>query len=303
MRQSLLKGGLAIAGLFAPCLAMAGDADASAAPGVVAVAEGTTWSLRVPSDKHVEFRGVVSFDDAGAGSNSFLYPAPSPGGFLAAVITHGLIVDSVKKEQKEKLREAADGVLSPYRSVIDGLDLQALSQRAVRMTSRGAQASVLVGEADAGNGVIVDSNPVYSMTQDQKAIILDNLVTIHGVDSTPDNAYRKAVRVVSKASEGGDPAIYWTADGGQRLKEKSAALLARSLDIAFMDSASGNDRRNLVFRTIRYREGGVEKIERAQVLDEQCGRLLIRNLRGALMSVPASRVAADGAGAGSCASL
>ncbi len=33
-------------------------------------------------------------------------------------------------------------------------------------------------------------------------------------------------------------------------------------------------------------EGGTERIERAQVLHEQCGRLMIKTLRGALMSVP-----------------
>jgi hypothetical protein len=39
-------------------------------------------------------------------------------------------------------------------------------------------------------------------------------------------------------------------------------------------------------RTVRYRLGGEERMERAQVLSERCDRLLIRNLRGWLMSVP-----------------
>ena len=39
-------------------------------------------------------------------------------------------------------------------------------------------------------------------------------------------------------------------------------------------------------RTVRYRQGNAERIERAQVLAERCDRLLLRNLRGWLLSVP-----------------
>jgi hypothetical protein len=39
-------------------------------------------------------------------------------------------------------------------------------------------------------------------------------------------------------------------------------------------------------RTFRYPEGGVEKMERAQLVEAHCGRALLRTLRGWLMSVP-----------------
>jgi hypothetical protein len=48
-----------------------------------------------------------------------------------------------------------------------------------------------------------------------------------------------------------------------------------------------------VFRTVRYQEGGAEKIERAQVLEQQCGRTVLRTLRGWLLSVPAQVEAAS----------
>lgn len=296
---AMLLAGLVVSRLFASSLAIADDATA----GGVAIAKGTTWSLRIPADERVAFRGVVSFDDAGTGSNSFLYPAPSAGGFLAAVITHGVIVDSTKRGQKEKLQTAADNVLSPYRGVIDGFDLKALSRRAVAMTSGASNAHIIVGTEDAGEGIVVESQPVYSMTQDQKAIILDNAITIHGGVSAPENTYRKTVRVVSKPREEADPTVYWTANSGDRLSEESAKLLAQSLEIALMDSSSGADMDGVAYRTIRYLEGGAEKIERAQVLRDRCGRLLLRNLRGALMSVPTARVAAGDANTASCTQL
>ncbi|MDR1461879.1 MAG: hypothetical protein LBI68_01895, partial [Azoarcus sp.] len=40
-------------------------------------------------------------------------------------------------------------------------------------------------------------------------------------------------------------------------------------------------------KTIRYWEGGIKKVERAQQLGEYCRRTVIRTLRGGLMIVPA----------------
>jgi hypothetical protein len=37
---------------------------------------------------------------------------------------------------------------------------------------------------------------------------------------------------------------------------------------------------------VRYNEGGTERMERAQVVSEQCGQLVLRTLRGNLISVP-----------------
>jgi hypothetical protein len=60
------------------------------------------------------------------------------------------------------------------------------------------------------------------------------------------------------------------------------------------NGASNNDQ---PFRTIRYLEGTAEKMERAQLINEHCGRLLIKTLRGSLMSVPAKASAPRGSSA------
>jgi hypothetical protein len=41
------------------------------------------------------------------------------------------------------------------------------------------------------------------------------------------------------------------------------------------------------YRTVRYPQGSSEQIERATLMAQSCDRLVIRNLRGTLMSVPA----------------
>jgi hypothetical protein len=58
-------------------------------------------------------------------------------------------------------------------------------------------------------------------------------------------------------------------------------MYAQSLDIALPDIGGAGDSAS-PFRTVRYSEGGAERIERAQVLREQCGQVVLRTLRGNL---------------------
>lgn len=277
---------------FTPLVMAAEDAVVGLRSVAAVIADNTKWCLRLPQDGHIVFRGVVSFDEAGTGTASLLYPAPNVAGLLAAVFTHGLLVESAKKDQKDKLQASADKVLSPYKIVLDNFKFRDLMRRAVKKTSTGANARVIEDSCDSGGAMIVESVPVFSLTQDQKAIIVDNAIAIYMPDTVQVPAYRNTVRVVSTALDVADPSAFWTANDGDKLKDVSAQLVAESLDVAFRDAADGVERVGESYRTIRYREGAVEKIERAQVLSDHCGRLLIRTLRGTLMSIQASRAAA-----------
>lgn len=273
--------------LFAPLVVVAEDATPGPIP--TFIAGNAPWCLRLPQEKHVVYRGVVSFDEAGTGTSSFLYPAPNAVGLLAAVMTHGFIVESAKNDQKEKLQESADKVLLPYKFVLDNFNCGDLMRRAVKKTSTGDNAKIIEDSGDPGREMVVESAPVFSLTQDQKAIILDNTIVIHMPGVTPATTYRNTARVVSSARNVADPAAFWTANNGEKLKDESAQLVAESLNIAFRDVFYGTGQDGVSYRTIRYQEGTTEKIERAQVLSESCDRLLIRTLRGALMSVPTSQ--------------
>lgn len=243
------------------------------------------WHLRLPHDLHLTYRGVVSFDEAGLGSGAFLYPAPSAVGMLIEVLAHGLIVDASKDEQKHKLQLAADKVLTPYTAVLDKFDYRDLMSRAARKLSPGIAMELTDTTEKPVPVASLESAPVFSMTQDQTAIILDNTVLIHMHDGTP--ALLEKIRVVSNVLQADDPTDHWMSSNGERLKDESAGLVAESLEIAFRTPDAGAD--SAPYKTLRYREGGAEKIERAQLLSTHCERMLIRTLRGALMSVPVSR--------------
>lgn len=244
------------------------------------------WSLQLPADAPVQFTGMVSLDEDGMEGRAMSYPAANAGGFVVAIIAHSLLVDSARKVQREKLVSAANAVVAPYRPVLDGFGHPELRQRVHRRISRDA--------GDEGE-LVVESTPTFAFTQDEKAIVLDNIITFRGAHAGPQGIYQGIVRVVSDPARGAEPRSDWLAGGGERLKDECARLVAESIEMALLDARPAGlvAPTPPVQRTVRYDEGGTERMERAVVVRQRCGRLVIRNLRGRLMSVPTHGATAD----------
>lgn len=261
--------------------------------------KASSWTLRLPKDDNVMFQGVVSFDGAGAGHGQMLYPGfGGLVGFLAAIVTHGAIVDSAKEAQKTKLQEEADKVLGPYQSVLAAFSHKDLMQAGLEKISMSGT-KTLVGFAEKPSADWrVESTPVFMMTQDQSAIILDNLITVYAPDA-PAAAYQNVIRVVSHPRDAADLSAFWTANQGKTLKDESVSLFAHSLDIALGEATNGPSKESNSQKTFRYPEGGTEKMERAQLISEHCNRTVVKTLRDSLMSIPArGTTAADKCGTG-----
>jgi hypothetical protein len=248
-------------------------------------ASGHTLVLRVPKAEGVAFKGIANFDGAGMGSASFLYPAPNVGGLVVAVLTHGALSASAQQSQRDKLQEEADQVLAPYRPLLDAYEQRELLQRALE---RIPFTPKKLGEAadPRGDGeLLVEAAPTFFMTPDQSAIVLENAIAFHSAThaSAPSPIL---VRVVSPPRAQSDAALaHWSAQGGERLKQETSRLYAESVAIALRYGAAPESA-GARQRTVRYPLGLVEKMERATVLEEDCRSVLIRTLRGALMSVP-----------------
>lgn len=293
---ALALAALVATGPLASAFALEDSDPGSRGDVAAALAVQPPWSLRQPAEGTVLFRGVVNLDAAGTGTAQLMYPAPNAAGLLAAVITHGLLVDSARRSQKDKLQETADRVLAPYQPILEKLSYRELMLGALaRITAPGSRRLAEPAEAPLTE-VWVESAPVFAITQDQNAIILDNAIIIHA----PRGSYRNTVRVVSSPRKEADPGTAWMADGGRMLKEESERLLAASVDLAMEDARQGGDSPTRPYKTIRYWEGGEEKMERGQVIDTRCDHVVLRNLRGELMAVPPHPVATT-APAASCA--
>jgi hypothetical protein len=242
------------------------------------------------------FRGVASYDAAGMGTGAMLYPAPNAAGLLAAILTHSLLNEGAKKAQRDRIQADADAVLLTYQPVLSGLTNERLIRAALsRLKAPGTRR---LADADAVGGAdwSIETAPVFSMTRDQRAIVLDNAVRIYALGGADTAAYAQTIRVAATPipappSDEEIPAV-WLAAEGLRLADESAALLAESLDVAIADSTGSTRPLDAPHRTFRYLEGGTEEMERAQLVEERCDRALIRTLRGWLMSIPV-RAAGD----------
>lgn len=274
MKTPRLMSGIACAALI-----LATQAGACAAP----------WAVRTPPSERVVFKGVASMDDVGK-PGAMLYPAPGAAGLIAAIVTHAVIASSVRDHEKSEIEKAADKVLEPFESSLATFTQRDLLLGAAPL-SRHGEPRWLAGSEKA-EGWVVASKPVFSMTQDRAALILENDVTLTPPSGKP--VYANRVRVVSAVQLRDDLAAHWAADEAKALKTESIRLLAASVDIALDDAGSPRAADTKAQRTVRYPEGGKQVFERAEVIKEECDRLLLRNLRGWLVSVPRSGPPASG---------
>lgn len=252
-----------------------------------AVQAADDWALKLPAQEKVVFRGQVSFDKAGQGAGAMMYPAPGLAGFLVAIATHAALVNATRAGQRTEIEIAADKVLLPFKDTLDTFRYSDLASMALPPE---AGMPMLSADAPPQSGTLISSAPVFYMTQDQSALILDNTVSLFKAGS--DKAvYTNTVRVVSRAGKATDLIAHWQQDAGKRLREESARMFRQSVDIvrthALAQPAGGAG----VQKTFRYEEGQKEAVERVEQISEYCGRALVKNLRGWLMSIPLKRAA------------
>lgn len=222
----------------------------------------------------VSWRGVSPEEGAGS-KGGMLYPAPNVGGMLVAVLTHAAIVQGVRSSERNASQSAADKVLEPHSTAIAELSAERLFDAArLRLPSLAAE-----------RHVVVQMTPTFSLTSDQRTIVLDNVLRVHAPDTPSDALYENTVRVISAPRDGEDPTAYWTGDEGRLLKEEVTAMLAHSIELSLLGVPAAD---SAPFRTQRYRFGAAQRMERGQTVAGGCGRVVLRTLRGWLMSVPSS---------------
>jgi hypothetical protein len=265
------------------------------------MAKDADWSLRLPKEEKVLYRGAISFQGGTAGAFAGPYPAPNVAGFLAAIVTHAVIADSAQARQRQQVQDQADRVLSYYQPVLKDYQYKELMQKGLEKVSASRGGKLIDSSEKPAAGWLIESAPVFIMTQDQRAIILDNAIAIYAPDAAENAAYKNVIRVVSQPQTQEDVFAFWSADGGAALKRESAALLAASLDLALAEATGTLGSESPTHKTFRYPEGSAERMERGQLVSEQCNRVVMRNLRGWLMSIPARQPAPDDCGGATAA--
>jgi hypothetical protein len=283
-----------------PCLAAGQDgaAPAVALPAAAPAMTGPAMVLRGVLAQKVAFQGAVNYDNAGTGAGMLMYPAPGGlAGLLVAVATHAAISGGVREAEKKALRDKADLILAPHQEWLNGYTLGELFLDAHGSIASAGNVRIVEAQAPlAADEIVIDTVPLFSMTQDRRSLILENAIAIHAKGRA--QPFNIAIRIVSPARDATVDAAYWFDASGARLKQTTAGMIARSIDVA-MSHMRDKAGPASPFRTVRYNEGGAERIERAEVLRVRCEDLELRTLRGNVMVVP--RRASDEAAEGLCA--
>jgi hypothetical protein len=269
--------------VFAQIDAMSPAADDTAkVPAPMLTAQPPRWSVQFPGTGPVVFKGVVNFDEAGVGGSGMLYPAPSAAGLIAAVIVHGMINESSKNAQKAKLQQTADEVLVPYKAVLSTYTHAELASQVMRAGQAKASGSAVEAEW------VVESAPVFALTQDQTALVLENAVSVRKAGVAGPAVYERVIKIVSSPMLEADPVAYWTRDNGARLRQVTGELLQESMDLSVSMAEKTLPGTVTTQKSFRYFEGKIEKVERAGLVVEHCARRVLLTLRDALISVPFS---------------
>jgi hypothetical protein len=257
--------------------------------------EKIDYYFREPQKDGLAYRGMLSPYNSVGRAGNMMYPAPNAVGLIAAVLTHALIADSAQKAAQNQAQQEADKTLSPYQEVIHTINYEQLAMRALGKMSQNVTVRFIDKAAVVGNKSLVECSLAYAMSQDQTALILENRMTIKAAANDVKKDRTLSVRVISPSLKEGKPEELWTRNNGERLIETSALLLAQSLQIGFLDlqNAHAPVDDGKPFQTVRYKEGGDERYERAQIVSNQCNRVLMRTLRGSYMLVPASPISSD----------
>jgi hypothetical protein len=275
----------------AAAISISSSAGAQQASAPWSPSESEGWSLAWLETKgaapKVTFKGVANFDAVGVGNAGMLYPAPNLGGLLAAILTHAAIAESTKNGQKEAAQKEADKVLTDYLPTIDAFAPEELIARAIK-SAKSWPAGL---REPSSTRWTVEVQPLFRMTQDRRALMVDNVLKTRDRGETP-HPRAVAVRVVADPQAAESAAALWNSESGETLKAHSALLLAQAVSLSLDELAGRWNATDAPERTVRFVEGGEERIERAQVLDNRCGRAIIRTLRGDLMSVPVRTLSA-----------
>lgn len=239
-------------------------------------------TLGVPADP-VRWAGIVPGNGDGESAGSVLYPAPTAGAFVAGLVAHGILSASARQGRRDAAQEAADAVLEPYAETLATIRQAEL----IKATSHHlATHTAGTGQGESDKEAVLDYQPTFYLSPDERAMVLDLHITLMQSADEDGPRYRNVVRVVSQPVASENARAWWLEPGTERLRVQAGALLEQALLLALEDMQGALANTNTEQRTVRYLLGSDKLVERAAIIDQHCGWIQLRTLRGELMIVP-----------------
>lgn len=127
----------------------------------VALAAAPTWVLRPPAADKIIFQGSVNHDHAGMGAAPMQYAAPDLASFIAQIVTQGILTESLKKSEKERLQTEADAVLQPYTPALVRISSKGLHRGALQHRQKPGALRLLAANEAVGEAWVIETSPSY----------------------------------------------------------------------------------------------------------------------------------------------
>ena len=255
-------------------------------------------SMRVPKEDLVSFAALANEDTVAGQPGYMMYPGPLPAA-LVGVLAHGVIESQKQARERKSKNTLSDLVLAPYQPSLSHFTNAELMRRALDgLATHGDKALIRFAER-AGPGWLIECAPQFFMTQDARALVLQNSIVIHSPDAASPATFKNVVEVVARprGSVGKDSENTWMIEDGALLASVSVDLLRESVNLALSELHGDFAGHAAAYHTVRYPRGGAERMERAQILRASRERVVLKTLRGWIMSVPVAAEASESPGA------
>jgi hypothetical protein len=246
-------------------------------------------SMRLPKEEKVSFAALPNDATVAGDPGAIMYAGPVAL-LLVEVAAHGAYESHKQANEKKSKNSLNDIVLAPYQGSLSHFTNAELMGRALDGLQTHGTKVLVQYSAKAGAGWLIECSPRFFMTQDERALVLQNDIVIHSPDATSPATFKNVVEVVGppRDSVGKDAENTWMIQDGAVLTGASVELLRESVSLALSEVHGDFAGPARAYHTVRYPRGGEEKMERAQTLRQTPQRVILKTLRGWIMSVPAA---------------
>ncbi|MCO7226457.1 hypothetical protein [Pleionea sp. CnH1-48] len=237
--------------------------------------ENAHLTIILKAEQLVDFNGVYSSDRSVSQAGMMYSGSAGGAGFLAQILTHAAVTSSSQQSKLNENQKKANKVLAPFKEELNSFRQSELVHKNPNYQFSQTKES----------GINVETTPMFYLSQDMKNIVLKLLVSVTS-EKQKKPIYQNLVEYVSKDVTDKNKVDYWSKNSSQNLKTTSKELYQASLQLAIKDIKNELSSKSSQTKTYRYYTGEALKIERGALVQSNCKRTTVRNLRGWLISFP-----------------
>jgi hypothetical protein len=247
----------------------------------------------------VKFLGQSISINSQSSIGPMLYPAANGGMFIASIITHAVLEQSMDDAEKSRLEEQSNAVLTRYASVISNFSTSALLEDSLELIQLDGQFSLVKANhpfdekelATNENQWIIRSEPIFYMAQDEQSILLKNRIAVYSNNQQKMPIYQNIAEVISTDDiQSNQDNNYWLDGEPVNLQRVSIELFSESIEMVMADLISKLSGPHDQEKTFKFDQGGKISYERGVLVAKNDERTTIRTLRGWLKSVPSDSI-------------